>query len=248
MVILRYGTGLSISRGRSRCFSCDHTLAWFDLIPIVSFISTFGRCRYCSSRLSWQYPAVELLTGALFFITAWQTRDVVNGISILEIISVLVILTIVSIYIAIAVYDLRHMLIPDVFSYTASLVAILYALIITPIDSMFPVLLSGFGAWLFFYLIWRISNGAWMGIGDSKLAISTGFLLGPSGTTSAILMAFWIGAIISLGYMATNYVFKRNGSINMKSEIPFAPFIIIGTLISFFGGVDMGTLAKILTL
>jgi leader peptidase (prepilin peptidase)/N-methyltransferase len=103
VVIYRYNTGLTIN-GRSKCFSCGRTLVWYDLIPIFSFLAFKGRCRTCKSKISWQYPAVEL-TAALLFLGLYN----LEGISTFLIFDCVI----WSILLVITVYDLRHKIIPD---------------------------------------------------------------------------------------------------------------------------------------
>jgi prepilin signal peptidase PulO-like enzyme (type II secretory pathway) len=242
VVILRFGTGLSISRGRSRCFSCDHELVWYELLPLVSYLIQMGRCRHCGSRISIQYPFVEILTAGLFFLSMREMLGVgLSGILLP------LLLTVVSFYVVIIVYDLRHKIIPDMFSYIVALLTLIFASISSP-NTILSHIASGVGAFLFFYAFWIFSKGRWMGLGDGKLALSLGFLLGPSATVAGILIAFWSGAIISLILLARERVVNTKLGISMKSEIPFAPFIIFGTLFVYFLHVDMGTLGAFLTI
>jgi len=240
VVILRFGTGLSVSRGRSRCFSCDHTLSWYELLPVVSYVIQMGRCRHCASRISMQYPLVEILTSFLFVVS---TRELLSmDVSPLYLMAYFLILfMIMSVYVVITVYDLRHKMIPDIFSYLASGVALLYVLISSP-TLIVTHILSGIGAFLFFYVFWFFSKGRLMGLGDGKLALSLGILLGPSGTVTAILIAFWSGALVSIVLIIRDKIAHRKLGVTMKSEIPFAPFIIWGTLAVFFLHLDMNTI------
>lgn len=107
VVIYRYNTGMSVVSGRSRCLTCAHTLRWFELIPVVSFVIQAGRCRECHSRLSWQYPAVELLTGLIFL----RVFQVVGGNA--HNLELAFWWLVFSILIVITIYDLRHKIIPD---------------------------------------------------------------------------------------------------------------------------------------
>ncbi|MBU2263542.1 prepilin peptidase, partial [Patescibacteria group bacterium] len=109
VVILRYNTGQSVIKGGSKCFSCGKNLKWHELIPVVSFIIQKGRCRNCKSRISIQYPIVELLTGLIFLLTFHVT-----GYSLLITNYYFIIF---SLLIVIAVYDLRHQIIPNGFVY-----------------------------------------------------------------------------------------------------------------------------------
>lgn len=246
VVILRFGTGLSIARGRSRCFSCNHTLSWYELLPLFSYIAQIGRCRHCRSHISVQYPLVEILTSLLFLVSALE----ISGLDMppIRLIGVLAVLLIsVSLYVVIVVYDLRHKMIPDFFSYSVAGSALLFTLISYP-SSVVPHIVAGIGSFLFFYVFWFFSKGRWMGLGDGKLALSLGFLLGPSGAVTAILIAFWSGAIVSLVLVAREKIADRKLGVSMKSEIPFAPFIIFGTLVVFFSHIDMGTLGAFLAI
>ena len=90
--------------------------------------------------------------------------------------------------------------------------------------------------------MWFISKGKWIGLGDGKLALGVGFLLGISGGFSALALAFWIGTIFSIGWILLNKILNKKKlnlgekQITMKSEVPFAPFIIIGFIIIFLQG------------
>jgi leader peptidase (prepilin peptidase)/N-methyltransferase len=100
-------------------------------------------------------------------------------------------------------------------------------------------LLSGPVLASFFAFFWLVSSGKWMGLGDAKLALGVGWLLGMTGGTFAIILSFWIGAIFSLLLIAYEKVRNLKWGIGMKSEIPFAPFIILSTLIQFLTGLTL---------
>lgn len=242
VVILRFGTGLSFARGRSLCFSCNHELSWYELLPLVSYVIQLGRCRHCVSRISIQYPIVEILTSFLFVVSAQEILTAeVSPVQLM--IYLLVLFALISLYIIITVYDVRHKMIPDVFSYTVALIALVYVLLSSP-ASFLVHLGSGVGAFLFFYVFWFFSRGCLMGLGDGKLALSLGILLGPSGTVAAILIAFWSGALVSVFLIFREKLTSRKLGVSLKSEVPFAPFIIFGTLVVFFLKLDMNTISS----
>src|ERR1700722_1829653 len=109
VVILRFGTGKSFASGRSKCFSCSHTLFWHDLIPMMSFLLLGGKCRYCGSKISRQYVFVEFITALLFTLAGYLAGVPMTLIgSILFSLS----LVIISFYVVIAFYDMRHKIIP----------------------------------------------------------------------------------------------------------------------------------------
>lgn len=236
VVGLRWNSGIDLS-GRSFCPVCRKKLHWWELFPVVSFFFLKGRCKGCRSQISWQYPLVELWTG-LIFVT---TFIAVEPISLLSLFSWLIILFVFCIYVVITIYDLRHKIIPDPLVY----ISIASGIILQLINLNFSLIdwLAGPILFSFFGLIWLLSQGRAMGFGDAKLGLSVGLLLGAAEGISAVILAFWIGTIITLAYMTLaklNFPLWRGGKrLTMKSEVPFAPFIILGAWISFIFQFDL---------
>ncbi len=232
VVIYRYNTGFTLN-GRSQCLACGNTLRWYELVPLFSYLFQLGRCRHCGSGISLQYPLVELATGLLFWGIWLQHLPPLQTILVAVIWSLLVV---------IAVYDLRHTIIPDglVAGFAAATLALL-ALRAWPVgggEFNWPIVVDGVIAAAalasFFWFLWFVSQGRWMGFGDAKLAIGVGLLLGLWPGVTAIVLAFWIGAAVGLGLIAFTRLSHHFKFVTMKSEIPFAPFIILGTLLVFF--------------
>jgi prepilin signal peptidase PulO-like enzyme (type II secretory pathway) len=90
-----------------------------------------------------------------------------------------------------------------------------------------------------FYLLWKISNGTWIGLGDGKLVFGFGGFLGLVHGASAIILGFWVGAVIAIFIMLIDRLRKSDSNITMKTEIPFGPFLIAGFLIVYFLGLDV---------
>lgn len=229
VVVLRYNTGLSFVKGRSKCFSCGKELKWYELLPILSFLFLKGRCSECGSKISLQYPLVEFVTGIVFSLVFFKTN-----LSIL----LPVYLVVSAILIAMSVYDLKHKIIPDGLVFTFDAIALILFFIKIGFTGAFSGqgfldLLAGPILFIFFALLWSISSGKWMGFGDAKLALGVGWFLGLIGGISAIMFAFWIGAIFSLIVMALEKLNLSRLGLTIKSEIPFAPFIIIAVLLEF---------------
>ncbi len=235
VVVLRYNTGLSIISGKSKCFSCSKDLRWYELIPLFSFFALRGRCSSCNSKISYQYPIVEFLTGIIFlglFLKFGLT-------SLLPLY-----LLIASILIAMSVYDFKHKIIPDGMVFVFIMLSIFVFFAIHPLKEIlsFPIsfdLLAGPLLFSFFAFLWLISKGKWIGFGDAKLAIGVGLLLGFLGGVFAIMLAFWIGAAVSLVLILLQKISASDGKIakfklSLKSEIPFAPFIILAVFIQLF--------------
>ena len=203
-------------KGKSYCPKCKHVLKWPDLIPVLSFFLLRGRCRYCSQKISWQYPLVEIATGLLFLL-------IFNaGFSVFYFI-------IAPLLIVIFVYDLKHYLISDQVIYPAIILVLFYNLLRPDLLTRLDLFLSAFGAALFFLLLVLITRGGGMGIGDIKLAFFMGLFLGWPNILIALFLAFFLGAVVGTGLILLN---KKT----LKSEVPFAPFLIIGTLIALFWG------------
>ena len=226
---------LSLTTGRSMCPNCQHTLAWHDLLPVVSWLSLGGKCRYCHKPISWQYPLVEIATAALFVISYAYFPILHTPYSILMLAIWLVLLTG---FIALAIYDLRWMILPDriVFPLQAlAAVYILTAFVISKGD--WQVLLgAGLGVILsagLFYLLFQVSSGKWIGGGDVKLAVALGLVVG--GAAQALLMIFiasLLGSIIGIPLMLAK-------KAKLQGKLPFGPLLIIATVIVYLFGTSL---------
>jgi leader peptidase (prepilin peptidase)/N-methyltransferase len=229
VVAFRYNTGFGLN-GRSKCLSCAKTLTWKELIPVFSFIAQKGACRKCKSKISWQYPLVELCAGLLFVFIFIKFPPVTPAMALLTALYLLV----TALLVVITVYDIKHKIIPDALSYTFAVVA--FASMFFGGASFFHMplainVLAGPLCALPFALLWLVSKGRWMGLGDAKLMIGIGWTLGFVSALSAIVLAFWIGAVVSVFWMLV--VFRH---IKGRYEIPFAPYLILGMyLVLLFG-------------
>ncbi|MBU1102917.1 prepilin peptidase [Patescibacteria group bacterium] len=263
----------TVLRGRSHCPRCGAILRWYDLVPVLSFFVLRGRCRYCSQPISWQYPLVEIATGALFLLTVGGITNQELGIknnlafgfwNLFEIwhldfgilITICYMLFVICSLIVIFTYDLRHYIIPDKIIFPAIIVVVLFRVFeilnfghwnlfgiwdLPPLASLAPgggfgiwrpflfYFLSAVGAAVFFLAIVLVTKGKGMGVGDVKLAFLMGLILGWPNILVALLLAFSSGALVGLGLI----VAKQK---TLKSQIPFGPFLISGTLVSFFFG------------
>lgn len=232
-VIYRLEKGEQLT-GRSYCPHCKHTLTWIDLIPVYSFLFLRGKCRYCHKKISMQYPIIESLTALIFFLIFIfpPFAKASDGQAILNFINLCFLLYITSSLIVIFVYDLKHYMIPDKVLFPAIAIAFLYHLIFSPQLLFINYALAGLGVAAFFCIIFIISKGTWIGFGDCKLAVLLGLLLGFPYIVLGLFLAFLFGAIIGLILM----YYKKKG---LKSEIPFAPFLITGTFVAMFWGPQM---------
>jgi len=247
VVIYRFNTGKTIVSGRSMCMSCSNTLRWYELIPVFSFLIQSGRCRQCASRISHQYPIVELITGIIFVLISFKLLPFLFMSFWMYLFFLVFFVFIFCLLIVISVYDIRHKIIPDKLVYTFILVSLFSIFInysmfggfltIPSLDS----LLAGPILALPFALLWYLSKGKLMGLGDGKLVLGIGWLLGLSAGFSAVIISFWLGSIIGLSLMIFT---KKRKNINMKTEIPFAPFLIVGTFLVFLFNIDILSIIK----
>ena len=237
VVIFRYNTHRSFG-GRSGCMTCGKQLSWYELFPVFSFLFLRGRCKGCKMRISVQYPLVELVTGIIFAGLFLRFQDIFFFDTVGFTISYAYYAAIFSLLLVIAVYDLKHKIIPDVLAIVLGILSFigLFFFVDYSFSPHWPTilgLLSGVLIAIPFALMWFLSKGKWMGLGDAKLAISFGWLLGISAALSGLVVAFWSGAIVGLALIAFS---KKHG---MKSEIPFAPFLVLGVILTFLFGLQL---------
>ncbi len=271
VVILRSGTGIGFLRG-SFCFTCRAALRFYELVPIFSFVAQKGRCRSCRAKIHFQYPLVETLTGVLF-VGVWLREmggatllDVVLRIGAYENIlpRLAVLWAIASVLLIIAAYDIRHKIIKDTFVYVFIALAFAHAFSNLGFGNwdLFGIWNLEFGIWeylldhliagltffLIFTAVWFLSRGKWMGFGDAKLAAGIGVLLGFSLGAAALVLSFWTGAAISVLLLAAKHLKKlspRLKTLTIKSEIPFAPFLVAGTLAVYFWNIRFFDIASV---
>ncbi|MCK5021636.1 MAG: prepilin peptidase [Candidatus Pacebacteria bacterium] len=264
VVILRYGK--KSLNGRSECISCKKKLYWYELIPVFSFIFQKARCRKCKKKISWQYPTIEIITGLLFLLIFNHQFFTPMGKPLLEgqfftgvaILGLFYYWIIFSLLIVIFVYDLYHKIIPDLLVFT--FVGLTFIKIIINFDGFYFLsdLWAGPILALPFAFLWVISKGRWLGLGDAKLILGIGWLLGLIKGSSAIVLGVWIGTMAGLFLIFLPRFLKQYSFFNklrlffglknftIKSELPFAPFLIIGTIIVFFLGWDVWGLSLVL--
>lgn len=236
--IIRFGTGKTIL-GRSACMVCARQLSWWELIPIGSFAALRGKCASCKTKLSKQYIIVEILAGCItaFFAYQYILRDGSGFTLALFGFSVVI----WSFLLMIAVYDVYHKAIPNIFVGWFIGVSLVLAVFEAVHEGSWHLLGGHIIAALllsaFFFLIWGLSRGRAMGLGDGILAFGIGLYLGIPQGLSGIAFGFWIGALYAVGRilyerMGTREFQSGGKRITMKSEVPFAPFLILGAFIA----------------
>lgn len=226
---------LSVINGRSMCVHCKHVLAWYDLIPVFSWVLLKGKCRFCKKPISRQYPIVELIGGLVFALSYifWPQTLGTNGQWLL-----LATWLVSSVgLLALAAYDLKWMLLPNRIIYPTLIVAAVgrlgYIVFFSEhkAHSLLLLALSLLVASGIFFLLFTVSKGKWIGYGDVRLGLITGTLLAtPTQSLAMIFLASLLGSLTVLPSLF-------NGSKNLSSRLPYGPFLIIATAIMVvFGG------------
>lgn len=205
--------------GRSACMHCQHQLAWYMLLPVVSYVALGGKCYYCHKPISAQYPLVEASTAAIFFILAnMYWADPVRLVFYCLYSSILVV---------IFVFDLKYYLIPDRFTIPGIVVAIIGSIILglTWWQIGLGIVIGGG----LFLLQYALSRGKWIGGGDIRLGAVMGAMLGWPYIMVALFIAYVGGAIIAVGLMLT-------GSKKFSDKLPFGTFLSVATIITLMAG------------
>jgi len=241
VVAMRYNTGSSFVAGRSRCPNCNVPLKWYELIPVLSFVFSGGKCLSCGSKISWQYPLIEISSGIIFVLLFLRQAALLSfyGMAYSWIFFVYYAF-VFSLLLVILLYDFHHKIIPNslvyVFAFLAVLKLALFFYIRPPLGALDYVdLLSPVILFAFIFILWFVSRGRWIGLGDAKLAFGIGALLGFVLGISGLVLAFWIGAVFGIVYL----IFKKSSGASGQSQIPFAPFLIVATFIVFFTHIDV---------
>ncbi|PIR60446.1 MAG: hypothetical protein COU67_02145, partial [Candidatus Pacebacteria bacterium CG10_big_fil_rev_8_21_14_0_10_44_54] len=235
VLIYRTQHGMSWKQGRSQCESCQKQLAWYDNIPLLSFVFLRGKCRYCHQSLSISHPIVEGLTGILFlwwylvgFFFFQLSQQPFTMLQPLFWLLVGIILLFIF------VYDYRYFIIPDWTVIALTALALLYrvSLVLAGIMQQTDFFWTIFGAVAasgFFYTIWLITKRRGIGFGDVKLAAPLGLLLGWPLVWVGLWLATVVGAVVGI-------VLILFGKAQFGKPIPFGPFLIIGTLLALLWG------------
>lgn len=230
VVIWRVPQGLSIVRPPSACPGCSAPIAWYDNIPILSYLVLRGRCRHCGARISARYPVIEALTAVLFGLVVWGAY-----LGAYPVILTPALLYWVAIAVALTVIDLDHHRLPNVIVYPTYVVTAVLLIVASMVTGDYGRLLSaaiGLVALGGFYFALAIARPGGMGLGDVKLAGALGLLLGWLGWSQLIVggfAAFVLGGVIGIALM----IGRR---ANRKTPLPFGPFMLLGAAVGVCAG------------
>jgi len=233
VVLLRGERDMSFVGGRSKCLTCQQIIAWYDNIPLLSYLVLGGKCRHCRIRISWQYPLVEFFTGTLFAIVSYLFFDPLSNRALLETSWMLLV---VAFLVLIIVADFQNMEIPLGYLVAINSLTVIYLVaeyFFFERNSFFwdtglaKGIIGGFVAWAFFFALVYFSKETWMGWGDVWLGLSGGLAVGFSYVLPMLTLSFALGALYGISLMLLQ-------GRNLKTQVPFAPFLGFGILATLF--------------
>jgi leader peptidase (prepilin peptidase)/N-methyltransferase len=237
--IYRLPRDLSVVRPRSHCVACEHPIAWYDNVPVLSYAILRGRCRHCGARISARYPLVELLTGAAFFVYVWRFGAGLPGIKLCLYGALLI-----GLFFA----DLEERILPDEFTLGGALAGLVFAwfvlvkdgtgeaflwmagvhlgpqatsLVEAALGGVLPSAFLWLGGWL--YLKLRHREG--LGLGDVKLMLMVGTFMGLHGALMTLIVGSLVGSLIGFAYIK---IARKDPA---TYELPFGTFLAAAALV-----------------
>jgi len=204
----------SILRPASACASCNRPLAWFENVPLVSYVALRGRCRTCGERISPRYPIVEAITAAMFALAWWYYGPGVLLASRLVLGCALIVLFEI---------DREHQILPHAVTLPGIAIGFVFSLFTEPgwVSSLAGIVIGGGTLLAIAYGYYFLRHEEGLGMGDFKMLAMIGAFLGWQLTLLTLMMASVIGSVLGLSLIAT----RRGG---MKSALPFGTFLALG--------------------
>jgi leader peptidase (prepilin peptidase) / N-methyltransferase len=245
--IYRWPRDLSVVKPRSACVECEKPIAWYDNVPVLSYLILRGRCRQCGTRIFWRYPVVELVTAISF---AWFVRQ--NGWS-LEAAKYCVF---AAMLIALVFSDLETLLLPDEFTIGGTVIGLVFAFLTPVPDTTFHLIASLFGKmpgphagmlgeallgaivpagsiWLGGWIFEKLRHKEGLGLGDVKMLAMIGAFLGIRGTLLTIVLGAVAGSVVGLVFI------KATGKDASSYPLPFGSFLGAAALLAAVEGQNM---------
>ena len=221
--IYRLPENKNVITGRSSCPNCKNKIPWYNNIPLLSFILLMGKCRLCKKPIDLQYFIVELIS-AISFVSIYYFFGLTLTALLLLILSIF--------FIIIFFIDLKHFIIPNELTFPLMIIGFIKSFDPNLNKAIFPnyinSLIGGFVGysiiWLIIYFYKKIRKKEGMGLGDAKLMAAIGFWFG----WVSIPIVIFISSFVALIFAVPSLIKK---SLQMSSEIPFGPYIIIGCVL-----------------
>jgi leader peptidase (prepilin peptidase)/N-methyltransferase len=237
--VYRLPRDLSVVRPRSYCPACEHQIAWYDNVPVLSYALLRGRCRHCHAGISVRYPIVELLTGVLFFIYTLRMGPTLAAAKYCLLGALLV-----GLFFA----DLEERILPDEFTLGGTVAGLIFSLVVPVQDitahalfwllgidasqrvlslaeSLVGGLLPAFFLWLGGYIYEKVRKREGMGFGDIKMMLMVGAFLGMKGALLTLIIGSVVGSVV--GYLYIRATHKEVSTY----ELPFGTFLAMGAVL-----------------
>lgn len=228
--------GKKVRDDRSQCLECGYELKWYDLVPIVSWLSLRGRCRNCKHPIGKFELLMELGVAAFFVLSfAFWPGGINDGLQLAHFILWLIAGVIMAVLFA---YDLKWFLLPDTYTIALAVVGLAIVGVVTAqSQDIGATLLSAGGGVLIlsglYATLFAVSKGRWVGFGDVKLGLGLALLLANwQLALVALFLANLIGCLVVIPLMVAKKL-KRN------AHVPFGPMLISGTIVAWFIGLPM---------
>jgi len=231
--------GSSFFFGRSKCSHCKKKLAWYDLLPVFSWLILRGRCRFCSAKISTRHFFGEVFLGLIFVLVAanYHFFDSLTRGDLENLFKTIFGWFLAGVLFAVFLADLKYFIIPDQILYLWLMGLLLYWpvflwLKIGGVSDIMKMVLAGFFFGFMFYLVFHFSSGRWLGFGDVKYFFLAGFSLGAWNFAIMIFLASFAGSVVGLWQI----VFRGK---NLKSKLPFGVFLAPATLLVYLWGEEL---------
>jgi leader peptidase (prepilin peptidase) / N-methyltransferase len=244
--IHRWPRNRSVVKPRSHCVRCRKPIAWYDNIPLVSYLLLGGRCRRCHAKISWRYPLVEFLTAVLFFYQVGRLGPTLPALKMC---------VFSALAVALMFCDLEKRILPDEFTLGGTALGLIFSAFVpmaepnffvlfyslatrselpnwlrSPAESAFSAILPTFFLWLAGWLYLKIRHREGLGLGDVKLVAMVGSFLGLFGALQTLLLGSIGGAVIGYSYI------KLTGRDPASYELPFGTFLAAAALFASIVG------------
>lgn len=229
VLVSRLNRQKGIMTGRSECPNCHTAIRWYDLIPLVSFALLRAKCRHCQKPISFIYPCIELVGGITFlfiFINSYH----------LGWLYLILVASIASLLISLIFFDYLYFIIPDKIIIILLILALLLNLQFN-ISGLLPAFITGLCMSLVFGIMYVVSRGVWIGLGDVKLIFIIGLLLDYPNGFLAIVGSVWLATFVGLGLILAR-------KATAKTAIPFGSFIAIVSLLILIYQYDIQKIAS----
>jgi leader peptidase (prepilin peptidase) / N-methyltransferase len=238
--IYRWPRDLSVVHPRSRCPECERQIAWYDNVPVASYVLLGGRCRGCAARIHWRYPAVELLTAISFVWFAHQYGLTPEAAKYCVLAAILI---------ALAFTDADTRILPDELTIGGTLAGVVFAAFVPVANPIWPwrisprldsvmeslagALICSGAIWLAGWLFEKLRHKEGLGFGDVKMLAMAGAFLGVQGALLTVILGSILGSVAGLLYI------KLTGKDAGTYQLPFGTFLAIAAFVVAMQGAGM---------